>query len=494
VLFMMRMFFALVAITAAWVALRASPGLNGRDDPTNDLVRVRARLTTTAQRADLSLLSGAPIRTRAITTGAASIHARFDGSTCHVENDKGPASDVADVDCQWLVANLPATGIAAWSLSVTPASDAVVEVYNGNGGRLPQLVDRVINRADGVKFSTPVNLLRDGAPLPIGTVGAPRVFAFYYPWYLHATWDSDPLLIDKSPRRYSTDQEPEVVEEFREASRAGLDGLVMSWTGVNQPLRTALSAGRKTGMFVSALLETAAARDGGHKRNPIDPQIMSDWIVELVDRYGADTTFFSMGGRPVLFVYAAALLEPAVWREMLANIRATGRNPIVIAETTNTAWLDSLDGAFRYATAELSADALSRFNLAQTLGVRGYHLLPRADNAARRIWAATVSPGYDDTNIPTRTTPILRDRAGGAYYDSQWRAAIASRPDWVMVTSWNEWYENTHIETSERYGDEYVRRTAAWAKRYRCEMNPPGTRGPSDRSCDQEAPVPAIPR
>jgi len=24
---------------------------------------------------------------------------------------------------------------------------------------------------------------------------------------------------------------------------------------------------------------------------------------------------------------------------------------------------------------------------------------------------------------------------------------------WVMVTSWNEWYENTHIESSERYGE-----------------------------------------
>jgi hypothetical protein len=179
---------------------------------------------------------------------------------------------------------------------------------------------------------------------------------------------------------------------------------------------------------------------------------------------------------------------------MLANIRATGRNPIVMAETTNTEWLDSLDGAFRYATAELTPDGLSQFNLGQTLGVRGYHLLPRSDNAARRIWAATVSPGYDDTNIPTRLTPLYRDRAGGAYYDGQWRTAIASRPDWVMVTSWNEWYENTHIELSERYGDEYVRRTAAWAKRFRCEMNPASTNGQTYRSCDAEAPVPSPPR
>jgi hypothetical protein len=255
-----------------------------------------------------------------------------------------------------------------------------------------------------------------------------------------------------------------------------------------------LSAARKTGMFVSALLETAASREGGRSKNPIDPQIMAGWIIELMDRYGADPSFLTLGGRPVLFVYAADLIDAASWRDLLANVRATGRNPIVMAETLSTGLLDSFDGAFRYATAELSADALSRFNLAQTLGVRGYHLLPRSDNAARRVWAATVSPGYDDTNIPTRLSPIFRDRAGGAYYDTQWRAAIASRPDWVMVTSWNEWYENTQIETSERYGDEYVRRTAAWAKRYRCEMTPPGTGGQPIRSCDDEAPAPTIPR
>ena len=39
-------------------------------------------------------------------------------------------------------------------------------------------------------------------------------------------------------------------------------------------------------------------------------------------------------------------------------------------------------------------------------------------------------------------------------------------------------------------GDEYVRRTAAWAKRFRCEMNPAGTNGHSYSSCDVEAPVP----
>jgi Glycosyl hydrolase family 99 len=64
-------------------------------------------------------------------------------------------------------------------------------------------------------------------------------------------------------------------------------------------------------------------------------------------------------------------------------------------------------------------------------------------------------------------TPCVSDRENGAYYDAQWRAALEAGTDWVVVTSWNEWWENTHIEPSVRYGDFYVRRTSEWATRFR---------------------------
>jgi hypothetical protein len=35
------------------------------------------------------------------------------------------------------------------------------------------------------------------------------------------------------------------------------------------------------------------------------------------------------------------------------------------------------------------------------------------------------------------------------------------------VTSWNEWMENTQIESSVRYGDLYGRLTKTWADRFR---------------------------
>src|SRR5262245_49633689 len=110
----------------------------------------------------------------------------------------------------------------------------------------------------------------------------------------------------------------------------------------------------------------------------------------------------------------------------------------------------------------------------------------------RNIRSAVVSRrerlGKGDRN---RLPVPGRESAGGrpcrleglARAGEQWKAALTTRPDWVMVTSWNEWSENTQIETSELYGDFYRRRTAAWARRYRCEMSPPQSTTKPDRPC-----------
>jgi glycoprotein endo-alpha-1,2-mannosidase len=476
---MRRLILAFVAL-AGGAALAADLNVN---DPANEIVRVRARITTPARRVDLSLRTGTVVSAQArVLSGSASADTGVESRACHVENG---SSRPIEIDCQWLLTNLPPDGSAEWTVSLEPAGDGVVEIYNANDDRRPRLVDRVANDISEVRFSTPARLLRDGGPIPIGSVGMPRVLAFYYPWYLHSTWVDDPLLKDHSPSRYSTDQQTDVNAEFAEARRAGLDGLVMSWVGVNRPFRLMIEAAHQTGMLVSTLLETDASREGGHKRNPVDPNIMQDWIAQIVDMYGSDRSFLTLGGRPVIFVYLAPLIDPPTWRTIMANIRASGRNPLIMAEATDAAWLDGLDGEFLYAPAGIPSDQLPQFDLTQSLRIRTYHLLPRASNA-RRIWAATVSPGYDDRQIPTRLPSLYRDRANGAYYDAQWQAALAARPDWVLVTSWNEWYENTQIETSELYDDMYVRRTAAWARRFRCQMNPPHPTTKPERLCDDD--------
>jgi hypothetical protein len=94
----------------------------------------------------------------------------------------------------------------------------------------------------------------------------------------------------------------------------------------------------------------------------------------------------------------------------------------------------------------------------------------RAYNAAHgtaKRWIATAMPGYDDTNIPGRGGTFAVDRAGGAYYERTFQGAIASRPDWVMVTSFNEWLEGHQIEPSTSYGTRFLELTRSLGDSFR---------------------------
>ena len=81
-----------------------------------------------------------------------------------------------------------------------------------------------------------------------------------------------------------------------------------------------------------------------------------------------------------------------------------------------------------------------------------------------RISCASVIPGYDDTKVnkPGRVV----DRQDGQIYRVLWEEAIKSRPDWVVITSWNEWHEGTEIEPSFEDGDKYLKLTAEYARRF----------------------------
>jgi hypothetical protein len=66
------------------------------------------------------------------------------------------------------------------------------------------------------------------------------------------------------------------------------------------------------------------------------------------------------------------------------------------------------------------------------------------------VWAPSIGPGYiDDRAVPGNTTPTL-DRANGATYDQEWHNAltpsIGGSPNWVTITSFNEWHEGSQIE------------------------------------------------
>jgi hypothetical protein len=58
------------------------------------------------------------------------------------------------------------------------------------------------------------------------------------------------------------------------------------------------------------------------------------------------------------------------------------------------------------------------------------------------------------------------DRWGEETYRALWLEAIAAAPDYILITSWNEWHEGSELEPSVEYGSRILDDTAAFSRQF----------------------------
>src|SRR5690606_22495142 len=121
----------------------------------------------------------------------------------------------------------------------------------------------------------------------------------------------------------------------------------------------------------------------------------------------------------------------------------------LIADSTDVSWADLFDGLHIYIPVSyvVSGTDMQRIYDALVLGAE----------SRGKISSVTVIPGYDDSNIG-RPSPTVAPREGGRLYDTLWEQAINARPQWILITSFNEWHEGSEIEPSFEDGYFYLER------------------------------------
>jgi hypothetical protein len=105
-----------------------------------------------------------------------------------------------------------------------------------------------------------------------------------------------------------------------------------------------------------------------------------------------------------------------------------------------------------------------------------------------------IGPGYDDSPVHGRRTPI-REREDGRFYEKAWRMALRSGRDIVIVETWNEHHEGTSIAPTREFGGQYVEITRRYADLFRARrvvkeeitLEFPALRPRPDRSWGREA-------
>jgi hypothetical protein len=167
-----------------------------------------------------------------------------------------------------------------------------------------------------------------------------------------------------------------------------------------------------------------------------------------------------------VFVYGRALkaLSPSEWQEVVGQLRRD--NPggaVLVADTFDRAYLAAFDGASTY-----NITGQTRRKAPSETREWAHAAYPKMVAAAGsgKISTVTVIPGYDDRELDRPAPRPVTDRWGGETYRVLWQEAIAARPDWVLITSWNEWHEGSEIEPSVEYGSLFLDETAAFSREF----------------------------
>ncbi|WP_456412964.1 hypothetical protein, partial [Oceanithermus profundus] len=277
--------------------------------------------------------------------------------------------------------------------------------------------------------------------------------------------------------------DPAFLEEQMRAARAsGIDAFAVSVHGDNPEemafLRTrALPAAERAGFAVAALLE--APERGWSRNDRADEARIAAHLAAVVEALARSPAALRVGNRPVVFLDPLALqrfADGTVWQRVRARAQPhflwSGPGGLV------QVFSGAFDGVYH------DLDVVE--TLEAPLGLAPYALRDerRLHYRATAAWARRSGmalalpavPGWEGAEV--RLAPgdvqLPRDygRPGerGAYYRVRWEDLLEARPDWAVLTSWNEWAEGTELEPSDRYPPGYhdfLAATRRYAERFK---------------------------
>jgi hypothetical protein len=278
------------------------------------------------------------------------------------------------------------------------------------------------------------------------------VLAFYYPWYSSY---HKPKMADhpRDPRNpYSLAGEESMTAQ---AAAHGIDGFISTWAGKRADGRTfrlALHAAEDHHQLITGYLESVMAT----QRLLSGQKAELGWLVQLLHYSNSKSFLKAPDGVPVVFVYRMDEFTPGAWQLMLAKLQSQYHLQVhLVGDDESATYLPYEWGIHSYG-ATGSARNLRNYSIGSGLLTKAVAALHA--HAAKKLYAATVSPGYDDRRLRGGAHPVIR-RHHGRRYAQTWRAALAGQPDWVLISSWNEWFEGTAIEPSKKYGGRALKQT-----------------------------------
>lgn len=298
-----------------------------------------------------------------------------------------------------------------------------------------------------------------------------NIGAYYYPWYFndfhgghylreHLVPPQEPMLGE-----YNDRDEDVIAQQLEWSKYAGINFWITSWWGPGSRedvtiLNHILKHPELDDFKIAVLYETE-----GRTKSFSDYSNLSSDINYLAEIYFKHPNYLKINGKPVLFIYVTRVLSAkGTLQKSLDTIRKA-------AEARNYSLYiigDQVFGSSPERPGDISLfDGISNYDVYGSMGAAGYAKQTKVDsyfanqakwkNLANSVdvdFIPAVTPGFNDRGVRTGHAPLSRKLDENQEFGSLFRAMIQKAKNLTdssigrmfLITSWNEWHEDTQIE------------------------------------------------
>lgn len=307
----------------------------------------------------------------------------------------------------------------------------------------------------------------------------PLLGAHYYPWYRageqpqHWNENLEFAAVTDPPQggNYSSG-DPDLIRKHLEMfAEAELDFLVINWQVTSQGLnpteleatRLLFAATEKASRPVSLSILLAI--------NTEDPKVVEDAMDTLRTEFLASAAYHRVRGRPLLWYYLSGPFLGFLFyhRDLMMNL-SEGFNTIATGQIVFNQFVPRPLRKFFSGWCVYSPLQVGRSTVREAIWTSSYRAFAEDEGTVRVF---TICPGYDDTRLasPQRSQSRYRltSRRGTRTYEHMQQVALDLQPapDLIVITTFNEFHENTHIEPSHEFGDTFLRATRSFKEALR---------------------------
>jgi len=326
-----------------------------------------------------------------------------------------------------------------------------------------------------------VTLTVGAAPAAVGARSEdnakPVVGVYYYPWFRKppqgraGQWRHvmrQRLASPQAPKLGLYDSnDPNVVgEHIAQSLRGRIAFWAVSWWGpghhTDQTFRQAILPHPDAGKLKYAVLYESTGRLGSlkapHYRHWIDD------LAYLEKTYFDHPYYLKVQGRPVVFVYLTRVYFRDKGQDALRRMRERFPRLYLVGDDVfgpgyEARWARPFDAITAYDVYGQSVGRLGGTRKAIDFLTTNYQHAKAAANGVGTAFMPTVAPGYNDTAVrdghPGRARYFtdVEDSREGDIFRAMLREVALPHLDprcgrIMMVTSFNEWYEDTQIEAT----------------------------------------------